>query len=329
MLDTSLPHDFPTWASMGPSDHPALNTESAPLDEELYGSQLGINGFDFSLSQLANSALCPEFDLAAGETPTGFYDTLQPMGLAEASCAPGFAEKITSLFGESSFNIAPDAKRMAADLSLNDLLRSTSQLATERALYMNNPASTPSPRASHDSPSARLHFAASPIADDPCSSPGASHQSYSGSESDWDREYNYREPAQFYGLPEIGFSDPMMPLDHTLDDVMVQPPPFGASLPNPNAAPRRKSQVGQVRHPSHHDLDADDEESGLTPLEMPDGSTRFTTNWLPVDPEGGFTIRAPQPPRVRHHDAPNHAFCSDPADAYHFPHDAFISLPAD
>ncbi|KNG85809.1 hypothetical protein ANOM_006144 [Aspergillus nomiae NRRL 13137] len=32
------------------------------------------------------------------------------------------------------------------------------------------------------------------------------------------------------------------------------------------------------------------EQDIFTPLEMPDGSTRFTSNWLPVDPSGGFTI---------------------------------------
>ncbi|KAE8383744.1 hypothetical protein BDV26DRAFT_326 [Aspergillus bertholletiae] len=35
---------------------------------------------------------------------------------------------------------------------------------------------------------------------------------------------------------------------------------------------------------------ARDQEDIFTPLEMPDGSTRFTSNWLPVDPSGGFTI---------------------------------------
>lgn len=42
---------------------------------------------------------------------------------------------------------------------------------------------------------------------------------------------------------------------------------------------------------------ASDEDEGLTPLEMPDGSTRFTANWLPVDPQGGFTIGSPEKPR--------------------------------
>ncbi|KAE8356678.1 hypothetical protein BDV28DRAFT_145003 [Aspergillus coremiiformis] len=36
----------------------------------------------------------------------------------------------------------------------------------------------------------------------------------------------------------------------------------------------------------------------LTPLEMPDGSTRLTSNWLPVDPEGGFTIGTELDPMV-------------------------------
>ena len=35
-------------------------------------------------------------------------------------------------------------------------------------------------------------------------------------------------------------------------------------------------------------------EDYFTPLEMPDGSTRLTSNWLPVDPEAGFTIAAPE-----------------------------------
>ncbi|KAJ5143308.1 uncharacterized protein N7515_002095 [Penicillium bovifimosum] len=41
--------------------------------------------------------------------------------------------------------------------------------------------------------------------------------------------------------------------------------------------------------PSHHYSPNDDEEC-FTPLEMPDGSTRLTSNWLPVDQDCGFTI---------------------------------------
>ncbi|PWY87539.1 hypothetical protein BO70DRAFT_287762 [Aspergillus heteromorphus CBS 117.55] len=369
MLDTTSPlHEFPSWASMGASEHPALSAESVSLDEELYTSQLGLNGFDFSFAQLVSPALCPEFDVATGETtPLGLYDALQPMDVADAPCAPGFAEKVTSLFGESSFNIAPEPKRVSGgDLSLHDLLRSTSQLATERALYMTSLPGTGTgsgtgSTSSHDShhlthsrsAAARLRFAPSPITEDPCSSPGTSHQSYSGSESDWEREYsntNYGDPGPFYGLSEIGFSDSIASLDHTLDEVIhhqQQHQPLDTPLSNSHPEPRRKSVVGHMNLPNYQPLDTttlaaddddDEEENGLTPLEMPDGSTRFTTNWLPVDPEGGFTIRAPPSPRprrvvrVRHNHNPptlTHAWGSDHTDPYYFPQDAFIALPTD
>lgn len=45
---------------------------------------------------------------------------------------------------------------------------------------------------------------------------------------------------------------------------------------------------------NHRASAAADDEDALTPLEMPDGSTRFTANWLPVDPTGGFTIDSPE-----------------------------------
>ncbi|OGM46502.1 hypothetical protein ABOM_004512 [Aspergillus bombycis] len=50
-----------------------------------------------------------------------------------------------------------------------------------------------------------------------------------------------------------------------------QPSPYQESQPQP-----------QPEAEAEHDI--------FTPLEMPDGSTRFTSNWLPVDPSGGFTI---------------------------------------
>jgi hypothetical protein len=34
----------------------------------------------------------------------------------------------------------------------------------------------------------------------------------------------------------------------------------------------------------------EEQDEHLTPLEMPDGSTRLTGNWLPVDPVAGFTF---------------------------------------
>ncbi|CAK38948.1 hypothetical protein CBS63078_7261 [Aspergillus niger] len=320
MLHTSHPQEFEKWTSMGPSDTQMLGLESNFTDEEFYGGHLGLNGFDLSSSQLLSPELCPEFDLATGETGSGLYRPSQPMGVANALDVPRLADKITSIFGESTFNTAPDTKPTAADFSLDDLLRSASQLATERALYMNIPTSTPSPRASHDSPSSRLHFVQSPLLDDPCSSPGMSQQSYSGSEGDWDRDFNQGEPVQFYGLPDIGFPDSVS-LHHALDDGLVQPP-FGDPLPTiSNAEASSKSLSREISFTM--DLD----ENGLTPLEMPDGSTRFTANWLPVDPEGGFTIRAPPTARKPEpNNDSNHQMAQDTGD-YLFARNAFISIP--
>ncbi|OOF98348.1 hypothetical protein ASPCADRAFT_513870 [Aspergillus carbonarius ITEM 5010] len=318
MLHINHPQELQNWAPMDPPDTQTLGLESDLMEEELYGSHLGLNDFDLSSSQLLSPELCPEFDLAMGETASELYHTSQTMGVTNALDAPRLADKITSIFGGSTFNTAPVSKPIAADFSLDDLLRSASQLATERALYMNIPAGTPSPRASHDSPSSRGRFVQSPLLDDPCSSPETSYQSYSGSEGDWDREYNHGDPVQFYGLPEIGFSE-AVPLHHALDEAMVQPP-FGDPLPTPNPGPRRKSEAMEIS------LNMDSNENGLTPLEMPDGSTRFTANWLPVDPEGGFTIRAPAPTASRID--PNNNWGQDPAD-YYFAQSAFISIPTD
>ncbi|GKZ19424.1 hypothetical protein AbraIFM66951_011034 [Aspergillus brasiliensis] len=328
MLHTSHPQEYEKWPSMGPSDTQMLGLDSTFTDEELYGG-LGLSGFDLSSSQLLSSELCPEFDFATGETSPALYHPSQPIGVAHV-CAmamawiPGFegplADKCCTRFGDSTFNTARDTKPTTADFSLDDLLRSASQLATERALYMNIPASTPSPRASHDSPSSRLHFAQSPLLDDPCSSPGMSQQSYSGSEGDWDREYTQGEPVQFYGLPEMGFPDSVS-LHHALDDGLVQPP-FGDPLAAiSNAETSSKSPSREVS------FTMDLAENGLTPLEMPDGSTRFTANWLPVDPEGGFTIRAPSTARKSEPSGDsNHRIAQDTGD-YHFAQHAFISIP--
>ncbi|PYH73314.1 uncharacterized protein BO88DRAFT_421715 [Aspergillus vadensis CBS 113365] len=322
MLHTSHPQEFEKWTSMGPSDTQMLGLESNFTDEELYGSHLSLNGFDLSSSQFLSPELCAEFDFATGETGSGLYHPSQPMGVANALNVPQLADKISSIFGESSFNTAPDTKPTTTDFSLDDLLRSASQLATERALYMNIPASTPSPRASQDSPSSRLQFVQSPVLDDPCSSPGMSQQSYSGSEGEWDREYNQGEPVQFYGLPDIGFPDSVS-LHHALDDGLVQPS-FGDPLPTlSNAEGNSKSQSREISFTM--DLD----ENGLTPLEMPDGSTRFTANWLPVDPEGGFTIRAPPTARKSEPNSnsnSNHQMTQDTGD-YLFARNAFISIP--
>jgi hypothetical protein len=44
----------------------------------------------------------------------------------------------------------------------------------------------------------------------------------------------------------------------------------------------------------------EDENDYPTTLEMPDGSTRRTSNWLPVDPQAGFTIGSHSQKRDSH-----------------------------
>lgn len=147
----------------------------------------------------------------------------------------------------------PDAKNLLtpedlATVDLDDLLRSTSQLATERALYMTvgSPTSMSLPML------------------DACSSPGSSHLSSGASDAeadadaDWERDLVYR-------LPDPAASTAAAPF-------------HPAPLFYPQDLPQEVYETPEC--------------SGLTPLEMPDGSTRFTSNWLPVDPEGGFTIHA-------------------------------------
>ena len=54
-------------------------------------------------------------------------------------------------------------------------------------------------------------------------------------------------------------------------------------------------------------------EDCFIPLEMPDGSTRLTSNWLPVDPEAGFTIGSfMMPDETRFQDLKHAFFPSEP-----------------
>lgn len=88
---------------------------------------------------------------------------------------------------------------------------------------------------------------------DPCGSPGTSH----ASSGEWDTDQE-REDTQFLSTP---VSSPPQLHPQSFSD-----PAF------------------------HHYLRKTEKYDTLTPLEMPDGSTRLTANWLPVDPGAGFTI---------------------------------------
>jgi hypothetical protein len=95
-------------------------------------------------------------------------------------------------------------------------------------------------------------FPGSPTSD-PRSSPEPSHASSSGWEGESEREDAY---TQF---------------------------DFGATMDGQYQAQNYGPK------PPHQYFQTDDEEC-FTPLEMPDGSTRLTSNWLPVDQDCGFTI---------------------------------------
>ncbi|KAJ5963969.1 uncharacterized protein N7479_003845 [Penicillium vulpinum] len=89
-------------------------------------------------------------------------------------------------------------------------------------------------------------------------SPGPSHASSSG----WEGEAEHLEDAQYTQFD------------------------FGPS--GLDAQYQAHGQPHSVSSP-HRRYSRTDEEC-LTPLEMPDGSTRMTSNWLPVDPDAGFAI---------------------------------------
>ncbi|KAK1145056.1 hypothetical protein N8T08_004485 [Aspergillus melleus] len=221
MVDSTLPFDFPTW-SLDALDAPhTLSLETGIMNEdELQRYQLPNPGYDEVAAQhfLGSGPGPAKVEQQMSAKTDSFYDPLTDYAPVDAD----------------NFPIFPQFYHLSKDpLSLDDLLRSTSQVATERALYMNNAALPQHPIPV--SPSSLL---------DPGASPDTSHGSYSASDDGWECH------AQMMDLPEA-FA------------------PAGAS----------------------------DEDEGLTPLEMPDGSTRFTANWLPVDPQGGFTIGSPEKPR--------------------------------
>lgn len=97
MLHINHPQELQNWAPMDPPDTQTLGLESDLMEEELYGSHLGLNDFDLSSSQLLSPELCPEFDLAMGETASELYHTSQTMGVTNALDAPRLADKITSM----------------------------------------------------------------------------------------------------------------------------------------------------------------------------------------------------------------------------------------
>ncbi|PTU23540.1 hypothetical protein P175DRAFT_0491890 [Aspergillus ochraceoroseus IBT 24754] len=230
----------------------------------------------------------------------------------------------------------------AAPYTLGSLLRSTSQLASERALYMNVPAHSFSVQGSSSPQPVVYHSSSSPITDSP------------PSEADWERDPDFFEFTQVYQLPPATTTTTTTAGDaieteheserdfapmHT--QAAIDPVAAAVHIaPTPTPIPHHHHHH-QKKRKQYETNDPDDDEH-LIPLEMPDGTTRFTSNWLPVDPQGGFTIPPPPPRRVHFHHtaaaaaavaAVEHSFDPSLPDYPPFPpecnyHDAFISLDA-
>ncbi|KAH1554914.1 hypothetical protein KXX57_004749, partial [Aspergillus fumigatus] len=175
-------------------------------------------------------------------------------------------------------------------------LRSTSDDVTQRALFM-TPSGITSPSSSSSSPSfastsPSSHRNSSSPSLDPCTPSATSSTSKEDEDYDWDCDRD-RDPSlgtgqgmdmgmHFYKLPDR--------LDSSSSSSSSSSSPRPPRLHRPHHHPTQPSP----RRINHRASAAADDEDALTPLEMPDGSTRFTANWLPVDPTGGFTIDSPE-----------------------------------
>lgn len=172
-------------------------------------------------------------------------------------------------------------------------LRSTSDDVTQRALFM-TPSGITSPSSSSSSPSfastsPSSHRNSSSPSLDPCTPSATSSTSKEDEDHDWDCDRD-RDPSLGTGLGmDMGMHFYKLPdrLDSSSSSSSSPRPP---RLHRPHHHPTQPS----LHRINHRASAAADDEDALTPLEMPDGSTRFTANWLPVDPTGGFTIDSPE-----------------------------------
>lgn len=105
-----------------------------------------------------------------------------------------------------------------------------------------------------------------PFPGSPTSDPNASPEPSQASSSGWEGEAEHDDTQ--YMQFDFGPSN------------------FGASAPD--AQYQAHVQTHSLSSPHRRQSRIDDE--CLAPLEMPDGSTRMTSNWLPVDPDAGFAI---------------------------------------
>ncbi|KAL3476740.1 hypothetical protein BJX99DRAFT_258074 [Aspergillus californicus] len=251
MTETSIPYDVSSWTFDPMNPGLGFSLDPGASEEELwYRSQFGMNGPEQPQWQPMEENH-PGYEFASpgsGKTP---YEQLPSFPTDAFASRP---EKLLPRFDNLQ---TPNG----TPYTLDDLLRTASQLATERALYMNIPPANP------QSPAA--HRVSSPVADAYISSPGASPSHHSNT-SDDEHDLPAVDLAQVYRLPEGSGNNSNNGYFATIA--------HSAETSADKAAQNKVHSGGK---------------SSLTPLEMPDGSTRFTANWLPVDPLGGFTIRPP------------------------------------
>ncbi|GFF82842.1 hypothetical protein IFM53868_03611 [Aspergillus udagawae] len=290
---TDLPYDYTSWQFLD-----AIG-QASPLQQELQPEEAMSLAFEFPSHGRGES----DFALLSS-------DNCLPYGQTSAKAAPatGFMQTQTHtppIDMGLGIDIDMDMETFAQgmdfisvppfpDLTLGhgkktpdrlSLLRSTSQNATERALFMTpsgitSPSSSSFSSTSSSSSSSSNRNSSSPSLD-PCT-PSTTSTTSKESDEDWDwdcdRELDPSLGMHFYKLPD------------RLDSFQSVPhPPRHVHPPPPHHYPH--PQTHRVNNNNTHR--EEDEADALTPLEMPDGSTRFTANWLPVDPTGGFTIDSP------------------------------------
>lgn len=292
MTETSMPCDVP-WG-FDPMN-PDTGFGVAGDEEMWYRNPYGMNSFDLppwqpvDANQMAYEFASP----APGKTPFQQLSPIQTGGFPTSQSDKvlprydGSPHKVKSS-PDSSFCLDSRFDNLPLDhgtpYSLDDLLRTASQLATERALYMNIPSS-----ANPHSPAAAagVYPNSSPVAEAAISSPSASPSHHSNASDTDEHDVPAIEFPQVYQLPDSNAGTSSVPSAYFAPmEGPRQPAPYD-HVAAAAAAAATTTVTPQSKAPSSPST------SSLTPLEMPDGSTRFTANWLPVDPQGGFTIRSP------------------------------------
>lgn len=337
MTETSMPCDVP-WGFDPMNPGPGFGV---PGDEEIwYRNPYGMNSFDLPPWQPvdANQVAYDFASPASGKTPFQQLSPIQTGGFPT-----GRSDKVLPRYDGSPHeaNSSPDSSfcldsrfdNLPSDhgtpYSLDDLLRTASQLATERALYMNIPSSA-NPHSPATAGAAGAYPNSSPV-EAAISSPSASPSHHSNASDADEHDVPALEFPQVYQLPDSNAGTSSAPSGYFAP---MEGPRQPASYDHVAAAAAAATAVTpQSKAPSSPSTSAK-QGTGLTPLEMPDGSTRFTANWLPVDPQGGFTIRSPS--AYHHHYQQHYPMDFNPdlmaMDYHDHPHtsynyrNAFISL---